>query len=142
MQRAMETKVRRIVENEQLIDDIRRALESRDFEALANLYTEDAILEEVSTLHPPAHPTVVRGRKAILERLRADILRDPVSGWERRLTSARIIDQFETDDALAFTELREFFAGDKVVAQHLAHKKNGRIEHDRVLVAWDEAEPG
>lgn len=142
MHEAMETKVRRIVENEHLIEDIRRALEARDFEALANLYTEDAILEEVSTIHPPAHPTVVRGRKAILERLRADLLRDPVSGWERRLTSARVIDQFETEDAIAFTELREFFAGDKVVAQHLAHKKNGRIEHDRVLVAWDEAEPG
>lgn len=142
MHRRMDDNRRRFVENKHLIDDIRHALESRDVDALANLYTEDAILEEVSTIHPPAHPTVVRGRKAIRERLCADILRDPVSGWERRLTSARIIDQFETDDAIAFTELREFFAGDKVVAQHLAHKKNGRIEHDRILVAWDEAEPG
>ena len=43
----------------------------------------------------------------------------------------------ETEDALAFTEVRTYAAGDKVMAQHIARKRGGLIERDRVLVAWD-----
>ena len=39
--------------------------------------------------------------------------------------------------ALAFIELRTYAAGDKAVAQHLAHKHGGRIDRDRVVIAWD-----
>ena len=42
-----------------------------------------------------------------------------------------------TGDALAFTEVRTYAAGDKVLAQHLAHKHGGRIERDRMVIAWD-----
>lgn len=125
-----------------LIEKIRVALENRDLDGLAELYTEDAVLEEVSALHPPAHPAVVRGRDAIRTRLREESERDPVSGWERHVSSSRVLDGFETSDALAFTIVREFLAGDRVLAQHVARKRDGRIEHDRVLTAWDEAEPG
>jgi hypothetical protein len=120
-----------------MIEEIRRALESNDLEALAGLYAEDATLEELSSLSPPAHPTVVRGRDAILQRFRDEILRDPVSGWARQLERAEVIDELETDDAIAFTEVRTYAAGDKVLAQHLAHKHHGRITHDRLVVAWD-----
>jgi uncharacterized protein (TIGR02246 family) len=120
-----------------LIDEIRRALQNNDLEAFASLYAEDATMEEVSSLSPPAHPTVAHGRAAILERLRDEILRDPVSGWSRQLERTEVIDELETDEALAFTEVRTYAAGDKVLAQHLAHKKNGRIAHDRLVVAWD-----
>jgi hypothetical protein len=122
-----------------LLVEIRRALENKDIEALANLYNDDAVLEEVSALDPPSHPAVVKGREAILKRLKKDLMRDPISGWERHVKSSQIIDQVETDDALAFTEVRTFEAGDQMVAQHIIHKKDGRIEHDRVLVAWDAA---
>jgi len=120
-----------------LIDEIRRALTDNDLEAFAGLYAEDATLEEVSSLSPPAHPTVVHGREAILQRLRDEILRDPVSGWARQIESTKVIDELETDDAVAFTEVRTYAAGDKVLAQHLAHKQNGRIAHDRLVIAWD-----
>jgi ketosteroid isomerase-like protein len=120
-----------------LMDRLRRALDDQDLESFADLYTEDATLEEVSSLSPPSHPKVARGRAAILEVLRAEILRDPVSGWARHLQSSAIIDGIETDDAIAFTELRTYAAGDKVVAQHLAHKHGGRIERDRMVIAWD-----
>jgi hypothetical protein len=117
--------------------EIRRAFETRDVEALASLYAEDAVLEEVSSLHPPAHPVIVHGRKAILARLRDDLHRDPVGGWSREVKSSAIVDEVETEDAVAFTEVRTYAAGDKVVTQHLAHKRNGRIEHDRLVVARD-----
>ena len=125
-------------ESPRLIDQIRRALESKDFEAYANMYADDAILEEVSSLNPPTHPHVVRGREAIMKRLEDEMLRDPISGWSRRITSSTIIDEVEDDEALAFTEVRTYEAGDKVIAQHIAHKKGGRIHHDRMVVAWDQ----
>jgi hypothetical protein len=120
-----------------LLDRIRRALEQKDLEALAELYTEDACLEEVSSLSPPSHPAVLRGRDAILARLRREILHDPVSGWTRRLESATVMDGLETADALAFTEVRTYVAGDKAIAQHVAHKVGGKIDRDRVVCAWD-----
>ncbi len=120
-----------------LLDRIRRALEDKDLDALAALYAEDATMEEVSSLNPPAHPMVARGRPAILRRLRQEMLHDPIAGWSRHLASATVLDGLETEDALAFTELRTYVAGDKAVAQHLAHKHAGRIESDRLVIAWD-----
>jgi ketosteroid isomerase-like protein len=120
-----------------LLDRIRRALDDKDLDALAELYTEDATLEEVSSLSPPSHPVVLRGREAIRARLRREILQDPISGWTRRLESATLLDGLETADAIAFTELRTYAAGDKAVAQHVARKYAGRIEADHVVCAWD-----
>ena len=120
-----------------LLDRIRRALEDKDLDALAALYTDDATLEEVSSLSPPSHPAVARGREAILDRLRQEMLHDPVSGWSRNLESAIVIDGLETDDAIAFTELRTYAAGDKALAQHIAHKHGGHIDRDRLVIAWD-----
>jgi hypothetical protein len=120
-----------------LLDRIQKALVDKDLDALAALYAEDATLEEVSSLNPPSRPRVSRGREAILTRLRQEMLHDPVSGWSRRLASATLIDGVETDEALAFTELRTYAAGDKAMAQHLAHKHGGRIERDRLVIAWD-----
>lgn len=122
---------------DRLIDPIRRALESKDIDAFAELYAEQAVLEELSHLDPPAHPHVTEGREAIRDRLRQDFLHDPISGWARQLESAEIVDAVETEDALAFTEIRTYAAGDKVVAQHLAHKEAGQIARDRVVIAWD-----
>jgi hypothetical protein len=121
-----------------LLDRIRAALESKDLKAYVDLFADDAVLEELSNLNPPAHPHVVQGREAILKRFEEEILRDPVSGWARLLKSATIIDEVEDDSGLAFTEVRTYEAGDKVVAQHLAHKQGGRIQHDRMVVAWDQ----
>lgn len=116
---------------------IRKAVESQDIEALANVYADDAVLEEVSGLNPPAHPTVARGREAIQKRLEEQILHDPVSGWTRQVASSTIVDELETPDAVAFTEVWTYEAGDKVVLQHLARKRGGAIEHDRLLIARD-----
>jgi hypothetical protein len=123
--------------SEGLLAEIRRALKGKDIDAVGQVYAEDAVLEEVSSLNPPAHPSVIEGREAIVERLKNETFRDPISGWSRQLQSAEILDGMETDDALAFTEVRTYVAGDKVVAQHLARKKNGLIDHDRMVVAWD-----
>lgn len=120
-----------------LLDRIRRALDARDLAAYADLYTEDATLEEMSSLSPPSHPLVLRGRDAIHARLKDAILRDPVSGWARQLERSEVLDGFETDDALAFTEERTYAAGDKVIAQHIAHKHGGRIDRDRMVIVWD-----
>lgn len=121
-----------------LLDQIRRALERKDLDALAALYAEDATLEEVSSLNPPSRPRVARGREAILLRLREEMLHDPVSGWTRRLQSATVLDAIETDVAIAFGELRTYAAGDKALAQHIAYKRGGLIVRDRLVIAWDE----
>ena len=120
-----------------LLDRIRRALEDQDLDALAGLYTEDATLEEVSNMSPPSHPRVAHGREEILQRLRQEMLHDPISGWSRSLESATVLDGLETEDAIAFTELRTYAAGDKALAQHVAHKHGGRVDRDRVVIAWD-----
>ncbi|AUX30096.1 MULTISPECIES: hypothetical protein [Sorangium] len=120
-----------------LLAEITRALKGKDIEALSRIYADDAVIEEVSSRHPPAHPNVTTGRPAILERLQEDLFRDPVSDWARELDATEILDGIETDDGLAFTEVRVYAAGDRVVAQHLARKRNGLIGHDRVVVAWD-----
>ncbi|AUX40794.1 hypothetical protein SOCE26_021950 [Sorangium cellulosum] len=123
--------------SEGLLEEIARALRSSDIEALSRIYAEDAVIEEVSSRHPPAHPNVTRGRLAILERLKNEIFRDPLSGWSRQLDATEILDGIETDDGLAFTEVRIYAAGDRVIAQHLARKENGLIGHERVVVVWD-----
>jgi uncharacterized protein (TIGR02246 family) len=120
-----------------MMDQLQRALANQDFDALASLYAEDATLEEVSSLRPPAHPLVVQGRDAIREHLREEILRDPLSGWRRQVQQIAVVDGLETEDAIAFTEERVYAAGDKAIAQHVARKRGGRILHDRVVVAWD-----
>jgi hypothetical protein len=122
---------------ETLLDRIRRALQEKDLDALASLYTEDAVLEEVSSLSPPSHPAVAEGREAILDRLRQEMLHDPVSGWARHLESAIVLDGLETEDGIAFVELRTYAAGDKALGQHLCHKHGGRIDRDRLVIAWD-----
>ena len=119
------------------MDLLRIALDAQDFEALGRLYAEDATLEEVSSISPPGHPLVVRGRDAIRQHLQDEILRDPVSGWRRQIQKSAVVDGLETDDAIAFTEERIYAAGDKVIAQHVARKRGGRIVHDRLVVAWD-----
>lgn len=134
----MESSIRRHHEDTPfLMDRIRRALENRDAEALADMYADDAVIEEVSSLHPPAHPVIVRGHKAILERLRGDFSIDAVGGWHRRIDNLTILDEVETAEAIAFTEVRTYAAGDKVITQHMAHKINGRITHDRLVIARD-----
>ncbi|XYI00507.1 hypothetical protein ACMHYB_12420 [Sorangium sp. So ce1128] len=120
-----------------LLAEIDRALTGRDIEALSRIYAEDAVIEEMSSRTPPAHPSVTSGRHAIMERLKNELFRDPVSGWSRQLDSTEILDGIETDDGLAFMEVRVYAAGDRVVAQHLARKKNGLIVHDRIAVVWD-----
>ncbi|WP_156339016.1 hypothetical protein [Chondromyces crocatus] len=120
-----------------LVDTIRRALAKKDLDAFADLYAERAVLEELSQLDPPSHPHLAEGREAINERLHQEILHDPVSGWARQLASIEVTDAIETDDAIAFTEVRTYAAGDKVIAQHLARKADGRILRDRVLLVWD-----
>jgi ketosteroid isomerase-like protein len=120
-----------------VLDQLRRALATQDFDALARLYTEDATLEEVSSINPPAHPLVVHGRDAILQHLREQILRDPISGWRRQIQESTVVDGVETEDGIAFTEERVYAAGDKAIAQHVARKSGGRIAHDRLVVAWD-----
>lgn len=134
----MESSIRRHVEDPPFImERIRRALENRDAEALADLYADDGVIEEVSSLHPPAHPVIVRGHKAILERLRGDFSVDAIGGWHRRIESMSIIDEVETNEAVAFTEVRTYAAGDRVITQHIAHKEHGRIAHDRLVIARD-----
>ena len=120
-----------------LLERIRRALEDRDLDALAALYSEDATLEEVSNLNPPSHPAVARGREAILLRLRQEMLHDPVSGWSRNLESATLVDGVETEEAVAFVEVRTYAAGDRAQAVHVARKHGGRIDRDRMVIAWD-----
>jgi hypothetical protein len=120
-----------------LLDRIRRALEDKDLDALAALYAEDATLEEVSSLNPPSHPAVAQGREAILLRLKQEMLHDPISGWSRSLESATVVEGVETEDTVAFVELRTYAAGDRAQAIHLARKHGGRIDRDRMVIAWD-----
>ena len=134
----MESSIRRQQEDAPFVmERIRWALENRDAEALADIYADDAVIEEISSLHPPAHPVLVRGRKALLERFKKDFSVDAVGGWHRSIDNLAIVDAVETAESIAFTEVRTYAAGDKVITQHMAHKVGGQITHDRLVIARD-----
>jgi ketosteroid isomerase-like protein len=104
------------------------AIESRDAEAIAAWYAEDAVLTVLDRDHPPATPTVFEGVDAI-----ADYYRD-VCG---RNIAHRVTDAVGTASGLAYTQHCRYPDGTGVVCATVATLHEGKIERQTAVQVWD-----
>ena len=110
-------------------EDLRRAQERRDLDAMLNLYADDAEIHIVNRNTPPSSPYVLRGKEAI-----AEYLRD-VFGREMSHT---IENEVVGEDRLAFNVACEYPEGTKVLASENMEVRNGKVVRQVEVVAWDE----
>jgi hypothetical protein len=107
---------------------LRQAVQSRDVDALAGLYADDATIEIVDAGNPPATPLRLRGSAQIGARLR-DV-------YERDMTHE--VDLVAIGpDALGYTVRCTYPDGGRVVCSATAELAGGRISREVVLQVWD-----
>lgn len=104
------------------------AIERDDADGQAELYAPDAIVEIVDRDHPPASPTVIRGREAIRAAL-ADVT-------SRELTHS--VESAVTDGSRAAVLVRCRYPGGAVVVCSTTLELDGGLIAREVRVqAWD-----
>ncbi|MFL6028027.1 MAG: nuclear transport factor 2 family protein [Friedmanniella sp.] len=110
------------------LPDLKAAIESRDAEAVSAWYAHDAVLTIVDRDHPPADPTVYRGREEIGSYFAI------ICG--RNIQHA-VDNLIATEDGLAYTQRCRYPEGAGVVCNAVAHLTDGRISTQTVVQAWD-----
>jgi ketosteroid isomerase-like protein len=110
-------------------EDLRRAQEQRDLDAMLNLYADDAEIHIVNRNTPPSSPHVLRGKEAI-----AEYLRD-VFGREM---SHSIENEVVGEDRFAFNVACEYSDGTRVLASENMEVRDGKVVRQVEVVAWDE----
>ncbi len=110
-------------------EDLRRAQEQRDLDAMLNLYADDAEIHIVNRNTPPSSPHVLQGKEAI-----AEYLRD-VFGREM---SHSIENEVVGEDRLAFNVACEYSDGTRVLASENMEVRDGKVVRQVEVVAWDE----
>src|SRR5215210_4889408 len=104
---------------------VRRAEEQHDFDAMLDLYADDAEIHIVNRNTPPSSPHVLRGKEAISEYLREVFGRD---------TTHRVV----SEDHVAFNVACEYPDGTRVLAAENLDLRDGKIVRQVEVVAWDE----
>src|SRR4028119_374755 len=110
-------------------EDLRRAQEQRDLDAMLDLYAEDAEIRIVNGNTPPSSPYVLRGKEEI-----AEYLRDVFS----REMSHSIANEIVGDDRLAYNVACEYPDGTRVLASENLEMREGKVVRQMEVVAWDE----
>ncbi|TCJ16404.1 nuclear transport factor 2 family protein [Rubrobacter taiwanensis] len=110
-------------------EEMRRAIEECDAEALIGLYAGGAEMKIVNKNTTPNSPRILRGKEEI-----AGYLRD-VCGREM---THRVENAVIGEDRAAFTEACEYPGGMKVLAATTLEVWNGRISRQLTVEAWDE----
>jgi ketosteroid isomerase-like protein len=110
-------------------EELRRAQEHRDLDAMLNLYADNAEIRIVNRNTPPSSPHVLRGKEAI-----AEYLRD-VFGREMSHT---IENEVVGEDRLAFNVACEYPDGTRVLASENVEVRDGKVVRQVEVVAWDE----
>jgi len=108
---------------------IRKAIEGRDGKMLSSFYNDDALLRVIDRNNPPSKPREIRGRAAI-----STFWDDICSRAMTHKVDATIAD----GDHLAFTQACAYPDGTKVFCAAMLELKNGRIDRQTVVQAWDE----
>jgi ketosteroid isomerase-like protein len=111
-------------------EDLRRAQEQRDLDAMLDFYADDAEVRIINRNTPPSSPFVLRGKEEL-----AEYLRD-VFGREM---SHRIENEIVGEDRLAFNVACEYPDGTRVLASENMEVRDGKIARQVEVVAWDEA---
>ena len=107
---------------------LRAAIEGQDPAALADLYTDDCVVEIADQAHTPSNPARVEGRAA----LRAVF--DDVYG--RDLTH-KVGTVAVGADAIGYTIHCEYPDGTKVLCAAVAELRDGKIARETGVQAWD-----
>jgi hypothetical protein len=107
---------------------LRAAIEGRDPAALADLYTDDCVVEIADQRNTPSHPTRVEGRAA----LRAVF--DDVYGRDMTHELGPVA---AGADAIGYTISCAYPDGTKVLCAGVAELRNGRIARETGVQAWD-----
>src|SRR4051794_35251645 len=107
---------------------LRAAIEGRDAAALADLYTDDCVVEIADATNTPSRPKRVEGKAA----LRA--LLDDVYG---RDMTHRVGPVAVGADAVGYTISCQYADGTKVLCAGVAQLRDGRIARETGVQAWD-----
>jgi ketosteroid isomerase-like protein len=110
-------------------EDLRRAQEQRDLDAMLDLYAEDAEIRIVNRNTPPSSPYVLRGKEEIAEYL------SDVFGREMSHT---IENEVVGEDRLAYNVTCQYPDGTRVLASENLEMRNGKVVRQVEVVAWDE----
>ena len=110
-------------------EDLRRAQEQRDLDAMLDLYPEDAEIRIVNRNTPPSSPYVLRGKEEIAEYLRDVFSRDMSHSIENEIVG---------DDRLAYNVAYEYPDGTMVPASENLEMRDGKVVRQVEVVAWDE----
>ena len=110
-------------------EELRRAQEHRDLDAMLNLYADDAEIRIVNRNTPPSSPYVLRGKEAIAEYLRDVFGRDMSHSIENEVVG---------EDRMAFNVACEYADGTRVLASENLEVRDGKVVRQVEVVAWDE----
>jgi ketosteroid isomerase-like protein len=110
------------------VDAMRHAVETPDFDAFLEMFTEDVEWTEIDQRTPPAAPATLHGREAIGEQVRGIV--------DRGIT-ATIEDGFVAGDRGAVRLTCTYPNGGRVVEHALLELRDGRIARWSAVQAWD-----
>lgn len=110
-------------------EEMRRAIEGLDADALARLYADDAEMRTVNRNTTPSSPGVLRGREEISAHLR------DVCG---RAMTHHVENEVVGGNRVAFNEACEYPDGTRVLAAVTLEVRDGEIVRQTNVEAWDE----
>jgi ketosteroid isomerase-like protein len=108
---------------------IRQAIEGRNGRMLASFYADDACVQVVDRNNPPSKPREIKGRAAI------DMFWGDICG---RAMTHKIEALVAEDNRIAFSQACSYPDGAKVLCLSTLELKDGLIERQTLVQAWDE----
>lgn len=108
---------------------LKAAIEARDGRMLSSFYADDARVRVIDRNNPPSKPREIRGRTAI------------TTFWDdicSRAMTHRVDTGITEGDQLAFTQDCTYPDGTRVFCMAAVELRDGRIERQTVVQAWDE----
>jgi ketosteroid isomerase-like protein len=110
------------------ISTLAKAIENRDAEGVLAWYRDDAVLTLIDRDHPPAAPLVFAGAEQI-----GTYYRDLCG----RNIEHQVRDVVATADGLAYAQHCRYPEGAGVVCTTVATLRDGRIQTQTAVQAWD-----
>ena len=111
------------------VSSLRRSIESRDGDSLANFYADDARMSIIDQANPPSHPHQISGRDAIAAYY-ADVC--------GRTMTHRVNTCVTEGDRMAFTQTCTYPDGKRVFCSSTLELVVGKIARQVSVQAWDE----
>jgi hypothetical protein len=111
------------------LDEVRKAIETRDGAALRRFYADDAVLLIIDQLNPPTQPREIKGHAAVAEYF------DDVCG---RAMTHSVENGIQNGDRMAFTQACRYPDGKGVFCSATLQLSGGKIVRQVMVQAWDE----